>query len=88
MRTTINLDDTLLEKARSVAKRSRISLREAVNRALAFGLDRMDPASRKTAYKATTYSMGVPSTQNLDKALHLAALLEDDEVLRELELRK
>jgi hypothetical protein len=88
MRTTINLDDTLLERARLVAQRSRISLREALNRALAFGLDRMDPASRKRPYRATTHSMGFPPSPNMDKALQLAALLEDEETARELTLRK
>ncbi|MFN2376772.1 MAG: hypothetical protein ABR538_09560 [Candidatus Binatia bacterium] len=82
MRTTIDLDDTLLKKARSVAKHSRISLRVAVNRALALGLDRMDHESRKTGYQATTFPMGVPSIPNLDKALHFAALLEESDFQR------
>jgi len=45
------------------------------------------PRRAKTPYVCPVFSMG-ESRVNLDKALSLAASLEDAEVLRELELRK
>jgi hypothetical protein len=88
MRTTLNIDDDTLARARKVAERSRLSFRETVNRALRFGLDKLDPRPRKRTYHCTTYRMGFPPTLNLDKALQLAAFLEDEESIRKLTLKK
>ncbi len=88
MRTTINIDDHILDRAKRVAKRSRLSLRETVNRALGIGLAKLDPRSRARPYGATTYHMGFPPALNLDKALPLASVLEDEEVVRKLQLMK
>ena len=38
--------------------------------------------------RATTYSMGFPPSLNLDKAMQLAGVLEDEETARKLLLRK
>jgi hypothetical protein len=88
MRTTINIDDQLLERAKKLARRSRRPLRETVNRALDIGLNKLDPRSRRKPYRCTTYRMGFPPALNLDKALRLAALLEDEEIARKLLLGK
>jgi hypothetical protein len=88
MRTTLNIDDDTLARARKLAKRSRLSFRETVNRALRFGLDKLDPRPSRKAYRCTTYRMGFPPTLNLDKALQLAAFLEDEESIRKLTLKK
>ena len=71
-----------------MAARARLSLRETVNRALRAGLEKLDPRARKTPYRCTTYHMGFPPALNLDKALQLAAFLDDEETARELALRK
>lgn len=84
----MNIDDESLQRARRVAQRSRISFRETINRALRFGLDKLDPRSRKRSYRCTTYRMGFPPTLNLDKALQIAAVLEDEESTRKLTLKK
>jgi hypothetical protein len=88
MRTTLNIDDETLQRAKRAAERSRLSLRETINRALRLGLDKLDPRSRKRVFRSTTYRMGFPPALNLDKALQLAAFLEDEETIRELNLRK
>jgi hypothetical protein len=62
-------------------------VRQLVNTALRRGISGPAPRRAKAAYSCPTFSMGVPQV-NLDKALALAAGLEDAEVLRELELRK
>jgi hypothetical protein len=86
MRTTINIDDDVLEKLRAEAKRARVPLRAILNPILRLGLERARPQERRPRYRCKTYSMGFPPTPNLDKALQLAALLEDEETIHELAL--
>lgn len=88
MRTTLDIDDHLLERARKLAKRSKVSVKAVIGRALSAGLDSLDPTSRRTLYRCTTYRMGFPPALNLDKASHIAAMLEDEEAARELQVRK
>ncbi len=64
------------------------TLRHAAVVTLRLGLDRLDPRKQRAAYSATTFSMGLPPGVNLDKALQLAAQLEDDETARKLQVRK
>ncbi len=86
MRTTIRIDDELLEKLRHQAQREKISLTRLLNRMLRRGL-RAPPANAKPRYREKPYPMGQPSIP-LDKALSVAAALEDEEILRKLMLRK
>jgi hypothetical protein len=88
VRTTLTIDDETLERLRNVAKRSRLSFREVVGRALRVGLERLDPRPGRPAYSPTTFPMGFPPHLNLDKALGIAADLEDDETVRKLQVRK
>ena len=88
MRTTLDIDEQLLQRARMVAKRAKLPVKEVIGRALRTGLEALDPASRRKPYRCTTYRMGFPPALKLDKAMQIAALLEDEEAVRELELRK
>jgi hypothetical protein len=88
MRTTINIEDDLMLALKREASRSRASLTEVVNRLLRLGVERSHPATRSERYACPTFSMGQPSTPHVDKALQLAATDEDDEVVRELGLRR
>ena len=59
-----------------------------INRVLRLGLDASRQARTPVRpYREKTYDMGVPNV-NLDKALVLAAALEDDEVIEKLARRK
>jgi hypothetical protein len=88
MRTTLSIEDEILNRAKRVARRSRVSFKETINRALRLGLDKLDPRSQPKPYRCTTYRMGFPPSLNLDKALQIASLLEDEETARKLLLRK
>lgn len=88
MRTTLNIDDDLLRKLKREAERSRTSLTECVNRVLALGLERRHPATARKPYRQRTFAMGFPPIGSMDKALQLAAALEDEETVRELGLRR
>lgn len=89
MRTTLTLDDELVHKLKQRALESGRSFKEVVNEALRAGLEHQSTGPVQRAYRLTPVSMGkaVPGFE-LDKALHVAARLEDEELARKLELRK
>ena len=81
MRTTLHIDDDILQELKREANRASAPFREMVNRVLRLGLKRLHPASAQP-YRCRTFAMGFPPSSNLDKALELAALLEDEEIVR------
>jgi hypothetical protein len=88
MRTTVRLDDALLERLKAQARAENVSLTRMLNRALKAGLDA--GGARKRAhrpYRERVHAMGAPRVA-LDKALAMAAALEDEDVARELVIRK
>jgi hypothetical protein len=88
MRTTVRLDDDLLERLRAQARKDKVSLTRLINRALTTGLQAGGARRRaKPAYRERVHAMGGPRV-SLNKALALAAALEDEEIVRELTLRK
>ena len=88
MRTTLTIDDDVLERLHKEASRARVSFKTVVNRALRLGLDRLRPSRSRQPFRQRTFRLGYPPSTSLDKALQLAAMLEDEEVARKLELRK
>jgi len=87
MRTTVRLDDELLERLKARARAEKVSLTRMINRALKAGLDASNPRRRPTVYREQVHAMGTPRIA-LDKALAMAAALEDEEVARELATRR
>lgn len=88
MRTTLTIDDHLMRELREEAHRTGKPMKKVVNEVISAGLEQLNnPVSRKP-YKCKTYSMGFPPNLNLDKALAIAALLEDDEIAGKLSLKK
>lgn len=90
MRTTLTVDDDLMKELKDAAHREGLPLKQLVNRALRRGLRALDEGAAAKPYRCPTFSMGVPApgTIDLDKALAIAAELEDEETAREIELRK
>ncbi|MGH7636894.1 MAG: hypothetical protein ACREOK_04515 [Gemmatimonadaceae bacterium] len=86
MRTTVDLDATLLKRLRIEARRRGVTVKELLATLLRRGLDEKVSPTRR--YRCPSFSMGNPAGVNLDKALSVAAGLEDDEHARELTLRK
>lgn len=88
MRTTVRIDDDLLTELRERAERENLSFTRMLNRALRQGLDGLAAErGRRRRYRERPVSLGKPR-MDTSKALLLAAELEDDEVARELQLRK
>jgi hypothetical protein len=86
MRTTVDLDPHLLKRLRTEAHRRGVSFKALLTRVLQRGLEDR-PAAAATPYRCPEFSMGAPQLP-LDRALALADALENEEVARELPLRK
>jgi hypothetical protein len=78
MQTTVNIDDDLLRRLQEDARREGVPLAELVNRLLR-GVVRFGRREQAASpYREKTFAMGAPRV-NLDKALALAASLDDEE---------
>jgi hypothetical protein len=86
MRTTVTLDPDVEAKLKATMRERGVSFKVALNEAVRAGLNGPAPASRR--YRMPTGKLGVRPGINLDKALSLAAELEDEEIIRKLELGK
>ena len=86
MRTTIDLDPDVDARLRALARERGVPLRTVINDALRAGI-RPD-ASDPTPYRLPSRRLGVRPGIDLDKSLRLAGELEDEEIVRKLELRK
>ena len=88
MRSTVRIDDDLMTALRTRAQAERLSLTRMLNRVLRAGLAvSSHPAGEHERYEEATVRMGRPRVE-IDKALALAADLEDGEILRKVSLRK
>jgi len=85
MRTTVRIEDDLLAELKEQARAEGISLAQLLNRALRTGLETKKP--RRRTVRIQPLEMGPPKI-DLDKALHVAEQLEDEEFLRKIALRK
>lgn len=84
MRTTVDIDDTLLQRLRDDAHRLGIPFRAMLHRVLYRGLE-ADAAPHEIVYRTPSVKLGqVREGVNLVKALQLSAALEDDERARKL----
>ena len=87
MRTTVAIDPELQTRVKELARERGVSFREALNDVLRRGL-RPGAGTGSQRYKVPTRPLGLRPGIDLDKAFALAAELEDDEIVRKLELRK
>ncbi len=86
MRTTVTLDADVAAKLKALARRRGISFKQALNQAVRAGLGPSHRSARP--FTQQTQAMSLRPGVNLDKALQLASALEDEELVRKLELRK
>jgi Ribbon-helix-helix protein, copG family len=87
VRTTVTIDPDLDAKLRALARERGVSFKEALNGALRLGLSAGQRGSPRP-YRVVSKRMGLRPGIDLDRALRLAAELEDEETVRKLELRK
>ncbi|MGH6629824.1 MAG: hypothetical protein ACREB3_08840 [Burkholderiales bacterium] len=89
MRTTLTLDAQIAKALKGVAHRSGKPLKQVVNETLRAGLAAGQSPGRARPSRVKPASLGgVSPGFDLDKALRVADALEDQEIARELALRK
>jgi hypothetical protein len=86
MRTTVDVDQNLLERLRIEARLRGLSFKELLDDVLRRGLDEPTrDANTPPRYQCPTFHMGAPAARfDLDKALRRSAALEDKDTVREL----
>lgn len=80
MRTTVTLDPDTAQLVRRRMKERGLSFKEALNEAIRAGAAAGQPVE---PFRTETAALG-ESRVNLDRALQIAADLEDDELVRKL----
>lgn len=85
MRTTVTLDPDTAALIRARMSERGLTFKQALNEAIRAGIGSAE--ARREPFRGETADLGVP-TVNLDRALQLAAGLEDDELLRRNRLGK
>ncbi|MBN1315665.1 MAG: hypothetical protein JXA42_09365 [Anaerolineales bacterium] len=79
MRTIINLDNDVLERARAVSTKLGEPFETVINRALRIGLDRVEEPVECQPYKTKPQAMGLKPGRNLDNIQELLAQIEGEE---------
>ncbi len=88
MRSTVRIEDDLMLELKARAQAESVSLTRMLNRTVRAGLAPRSPGGgRQQPFRQRTFALGGPR-MHLDKALALAAALEDEETVRKLSLRK
>ena len=80
----MTLDPDTYAAVRSLMRERGLSFKEAVNASIRAGVA---PRAEGPPFRTPTFRMGTPSVP-IDKALRLAADLEDEEIMCKLGLRK
>ncbi len=84
MRTTVTLDPDVEARLRAVMRERGISFKAAVNDAIRAGLS--EPSAVRKPFKMKTAPLG--ARFNIDKALTIAGEMEDEEIIRKMEMGK
>ena len=84
MRTTVTLEADVDAIVRRLMRDRGLTFKEAVNEAIRAGAS---GGPRRRAFRTPTAEMGVPRVP-IDKALRLAAEIEDEELIRKLAARE
>jgi len=78
MRTTLVIDDDVLDRARALASKRRVPFRTLVNEALRAGLSAVEVPATKKKYRTSPRSMGLRPGRNLDNIQDLLAQIEGE----------
>lgn len=78
MRTTLTIEDDVLERARALAEEKHSSFRLIVNEALRAGLQVVEKPARSRPYQTRPRKLGLKSGRNLDNIQELIAQIEGD----------
>lgn len=86
MRTTVTLEPDIEAKLHARMRERGLSFKVALNEALRAGLGATHSGRKR--FTVRPLPMGIHPDVDIDRALSLAAEMEDAEILRKLDLRK
>jgi len=79
MRTTLNIDDDVIDKAKAVATKLRVPFRRVVNEALRTGLQTVEVPPQTRHYHTCAHKMGLKAGRNLDNIQALLSQIEGED---------
>ena len=79
MRTTLSIDDDVIERARAIAGKLNTPFKKIVNEALRAGLDQVEKPAKQRRYKTKPHKMGLRQGRNLDNIQELLAQVEGED---------
>lgn len=78
MRTTLSIEDDVLERAKAIAAALRVPFRRVVNEALRAGLPTLEALPQTRAYRTDPHEMGLKAGRNLDNIQALLSQVEGE----------
>ena len=78
MRTTLSIDDDVMERARAVAAKLGAPFKTVVNEALRAGLNQVEQPAKQRRYKTKPHKMGLRAGHNLDNIQELLVQIEGE----------
>ena len=66
MRTTLSIDDDVMERARAIAAKLSTPFKTIVNEALRAGLDQAEQPAKQRRYKTKPHKMGLRHGRKID----------------------
>jgi hypothetical protein len=88
MRTTVTLDPDVEASLQKLMRERHLTFKEALNQAVRLGSGIAMRSGAKHAFHQKTYRMGANPEFRWDKALQIASAIEDEEIVRKLQIRK
>ena len=79
MRTTLSLDDDVLEKARAVAGQLHVPFKTVVNEALRLGLSEVEKPAKQKRYRTIPHAMGRRDGYSVNNVQELLAQAEGED---------
>ena len=79
MRTTLAIDDDVLDRARAVATRLHTPFRRVVNEALRAGLLAVEKPAKRRPYRTLPHKLGLRPGRSLDNIQELLAQIEGED---------
>ena len=79
MRTTLTIDDDVLDKARALATKLHTPFRRVVNEALRAGLRTVEEPAQAKPYRTQPRKMGLKAGRSLDNIQELIAQIEGED---------
>lgn len=79
MRTTLSIDDDVLQKAKAAAAKRRVPFRTIINEALRAGLKALGTPPPSAPYRTHPHKLGLKVGRNLDNIQELLAQVEGED---------